>query len=138
MTATTHIIPCDQVCACAVTPGVLTWGPARLVIENAKRKKCLAETILERPKFCYLLIFPEPEVRTHLPIIRVCHGAQIHSWCQLDIFFLLVFSMTRRTRRTMGHYGGITLVPVTRRANKCHQCHHGSANKDNASFSWVK
>ena len=92
----------------------------------------------ERPGICYLLIFPEPEVRTHLPTIRVCHGAQIHPWCQPDIFFLLVFSMTRRAGRTMGHYGGITLVPVTMRANKCHQCHHGCANKDNVSFSWVK
>ena len=41
----------------------------------------------ERPGICYLLIFPEPEVRIHLPIIRGCHGAQIHWWCQLDIFF---------------------------------------------------
>ena len=32
----------------------------------------------ERPGICYLLIFPVPEVRTHLPIIRDCHGAQIH------------------------------------------------------------
>ena len=50
----------------------------------------------ERPGICYLLIFPVPEVRTHLPIIRDCHGAQIHWWCQPDIFFLLVFSMTKR------------------------------------------
>ena len=50
----------------------------------------------ERPGICYLLIFPVPEVRTHFPIIRDCHGAQIHWWCQPDIFFLLAFSMTRR------------------------------------------
>ena len=42
-----------------------------------------------------LLSFPEPEARTHLPIIRNCHGDQIHCWCQPDIFFLLAFSMTR-------------------------------------------
>ena len=49
----------------------------------------------ERPGICYLLILPEPEVRTHLPIIRDCHGAQIHCWSQLDIFFLLISLMTR-------------------------------------------
>ena len=56
----------------------------------------------ERPGICYLLISPVPEVRTHLPIIRDCHGAQIHWWFQPDIFFLLAFSMTRRVRARGG------------------------------------
>ena len=56
--------------------------------------QCLCSN--ERPGICYPLIFPEPEVRTHLPIIRDWHGAQIHCRCQPDIFFLLAFSMTRR------------------------------------------
>ena len=42
------------------------------------------------------LNFPVVEVRTHLLIFRGCHGAQIHWWCQPDIFFLLAFSMTKR------------------------------------------
>ena len=55
----------------------------------------------KRPGICYLLIFPWPEVRTHFPIIRDCHGAQISWWCQPDIFSLLAFLMTRREPHAM-------------------------------------
>ena len=64
---------------------------SRLVIKNAKRKKIPADTINERSEIYYLLIL----TRSYLPIIRNCHGAQIHCWSQLDIFFLLIFLMTR-------------------------------------------
>ena len=70
---------------------------------------------------------PSPEVRTHLPIIRGCHGAQIHWWCQSNIFFLFAFSMTRSVQWS-GNRGGLSawwsvLYYWLRKIRKCRWRH---------------